>query len=339
MDSKKHVSTPFQTPGYEDMELSTQMVIAEALQRGLTVEILDRKENFIRLSKKDHIEYVKDATRTSKDSYITSFVLGNKLVSKQILHEAGIRVPVGKSYETKESAVADYAPFSKRKCVIKPKNTNFGIGISILESPFALQTFIAAVETAFAEDNSILIEEFIQGIECRFLVIQGKTVAVLHRVPANVKGDGTHTIQELVAIKNQHPFRGEGYKTPLEKIVLGETELQMLSAQKRTPTTIPAQDEIIYLRKNSNISTGGDSLDYTDRVHPAYKQIAEKAAAAASAQICGIDLILSDPNAAPLPQNHAIIELNYNPVLYFHDFPMEGENHHVEKAVLDLLDF
>ena len=33
-----------------------------------------------------------------------------------------------------------------------------------------------------------------------------QTLAVLLRVPANVIGDGVHTVAELVAAKNAHPY-------------------------------------------------------------------------------------------------------------------------------------
>ncbi len=40
---------------------------------------------------------------------------------------------------------------------------------------------------------------------------------------------------------------------------------------------IPELDVIVYLRENSNISTGGDSIDFTDDIHQSYKDIAVKA--------------------------------------------------------------
>ena len=105
------------------------------------------------------------------------------------------------------------------------------------------------------------------------------------------------------------------------------------------PKNIPQAGQTIFLRHNSNISTGGDSLDFTDKVHPEYKKMAQKATQAIGASICGLDIILSHPEKAPTSKNHAIIELNYNPVLYFHDFPYEGKNRQVEKYVLDVLGF
>ncbi|MRB24833.1 bifunctional glutamate--cysteine ligase/glutathione synthetase, partial [Bacillus thuringiensis] len=84
---------------------------------------------------------------------------------------------------------------------------------------------------AFKEDSSVLIEEFINGTEYRFFVLDGKVSAVLLRIPANVIGDGSHTIEELVAQKNLNSLRGMDHRTPLENIQLGELEVLMLKAQ------------------------------------------------------------------------------------------------------------
>lgn len=324
---------------YAQLELSTQIVIAEALKRGVKVEVLDEKDQFLRLSKGKHVEYVQEATRTSKDSYITGFILGNKLVTKKILDEHGVHVPKGKDYRDLKTAIQDYPKFSKGGWVVKPKTTNYGIGITIFKKAPSQKAFIQAVKIAFSHDSSILIEEFIEGIECRFLVIDYKTVAVLQRIPANVTGDGKHTIQQLVAIKNKDPRRGKGYKTPLEYIQISAVEKQILKDQKLTPQSIPKKGQQIFLRHNSNISTGGDSIDYTDKVTYQYKKIAEQAAKAVSAKICGVDMMLQNFAQPVNKNNYAIIELNYNPVLYFHDFPYEGKNRHTGKYLLDVLGF
>jgi glutamate--cysteine ligase len=269
-----------------------------------------------------------------------SEILGNKLVSKQILQENNFRVPKGKSFADKDAALKSHAYFLGRKAVVKPKTTNYGIGISISdEKGFSIPEFKKALDTAFQFDRSILIEEFLEGIECRFLVIGRKCIAVLNRVPANVVGNGKHTIAELVKFKNTDPRRGKGHKTPLEKIELGEVEKAVLKEQHLTTESIPADQEIVFLRRNSNISTGGDSIDFTDTVHPGYKKIAAQAVQTIGAKTCGLDMILKNPAEKPNKKNYGIIEVNYNPVLYFHDFPYQGKNRHVEKAVLDLLGF
>ena len=77
-------------------------------------------------------------------------------------------------------------------------------------------------------------------------------------MPANVLGDGVKTIRELVELKNQNPLRGKGYVTPLEKINLGENEAIFLKQQNKNFDYVPLAGETVYLRENSNISTGGD---------------------------------------------------------------------------------
>lgn len=325
--------------GYEGLELSTQMIIQEAIERQITVEVLDWEDNFIRLTQGDKIEYIKQATKTSADTYIAPLIMENKEVTKIVLKEHNICVPEGVTIKTVEEGLERIVSFWGRDLVIKPKSTNFGLGVVILKWEYSREDVIRAMELAFSYDKSVMIEEFINGKEYRFFVVGDETVAILHRVPANVTGDGSHTIQELVNEKNKDPLRGKGYVTPLEKITLGTIEKEYLAFQGRTFDSIPAEGETIYLRENSNISTGGDSIDYTDDVIDEYKQLAVKAAKAAGAKICGADIMISDIQAAPDESNYAIIEINFNPAIHIHDYPYQGKNRHIENKVLDLLGF
>jgi len=184
-----------------------------------------------------------------------------------------------------------------------------------------------------------MIEEFIPGLEYRFLVVDDEVAAILHRVPANVTGNGSLNIKELVDEKNRNPMRGKGYVTPLETIVLGSFEVDYLTSQGKDINYVPVEGEVVYLRENSNLSTGGDSIDFTDDILDDYKVIAVESARAVGAKICGADIIISDVKARPDRNNHSIIELNFNPILHAHAYPSQGQNRHVEDNVLDLLGF
>lgn len=324
---------------YQGMELSTQILIKEAQVRGLTVEVMDPNDNFIRLQKGNRIEYIKQATRTAADSYIAPLIMENKVVTKLILKEQGINVPAGITVQSAAQALAQYDQFVGKGIVIKPKSTNFGKGVLIFQKNHSVGEYQKAVEYALQYDGSVLIEEFALGKEYRFLVIGDEVAGVLHRVPANVRGDGIQTIEELVVEKNQDPLRGKGYVTPLEKINLGSIEQDFLKLQGKDIQSIPDQGEMVFLRENSNISTGGDSIDFTDEVSEMYKAIAVRAAQAVGAKICGADIIIQDITAIPDPSNYSIIELNFNPAIHIHDFPYQGKNRQVEKKVLDLLGF
>ena len=325
--------------GLEDMELSTQLLLREAVKRGVSLEIMDRKENFIRLKKAGNIQYIKQATKTSLDNYASILAMENKLVTKKILTEHGLRVPKGTEYTNADTAKQDFELLKGQAVVIKPNQTNFGIGITILKENTDEHTFQRAVNFAFKHDSTILIEEFISGKEFRFFVIGHEVVAILHRVPANVTGDGLKSIQELVHIKNQDPLRGKGYRTPLEKIQLGEAEDVFLEMQHKNFDSIPEPGETVYLRENSNISTGGDSIDFTDDIPESYKRIAIEAAKALNVTITGLDMMISDHTQEANTNNYAIIELNFNPAIHIHCHPFKGKNRKLNEKLMDALGY
>ncbi|MBM4302414.1 MAG: D-alanine--D-alanine ligase [Deltaproteobacteria bacterium] len=94
---------------------------------------------------------------------LASALAMNKELSKAIYQMAGLRVPAALAFHR------DKAPSPQEieaklglPVVIKPVNEGSSIGISIAGTPEALQTGLAA---AFALDNRVLAEEFIQGAE------------------------------------------------------------------------------------------------------------------------------------------------------------------------------
>ncbi|WP_252225583.1 bifunctional glutamate--cysteine ligase GshA/glutathione synthetase GshB [Clostridium sp. ZBS2] len=326
----------FKLVGYEDLELSTQILMKESIKRGIKTNIIDRSENFIVLKKGDKVEYVKQATKTSKDNYISVLMMENKVVTKKVLRKAGIRVPMGMEFNSIKDAISELEKFINIPAVIKPKSTNFGIGISIFPSGGKKEDIIKALEIAFKYDNTVLIEEFIQGKEYRFLVIGDKVAGILHRVPANVVGDGVKNISELIKDKNLSPLRGKGYITPLEKIQIDENVELFLKQSNIDINYIPNKDEMIYLRENSNISTGGDSIDYTDDIPERFKKIAVNSSKAIGANICGVDMIIKDYKDET--SDYGIIELNFNPAIHIHSYPYIGKERKIANEILKLLE-
>ena len=323
---------------YSNMELSTQAVIEDAIKSGLKVSIIDENDQFIRLESKEHVEYVKNGNMTSKDSYISPLIMENKVVTKKVLAEKGFRVPKGYEVSSIEEALQKFNYIKNKPIVIKPKSTNFGLGITIFKNgTSSLENYTKAIEFALKEDKDILIEEFIEGTEYRFFVIEGKTEAVLLRVPANVTGDGKHTIRELVEMKNANPLRGDAKKTPLKKIELGEIEQLQLSEQGLNFESILAENEVAYLRENSNITTGGDSIDMTDEVHESYKKLAVEIAEAMMAKVCGVDLIIPNIKDECSKDNYGVIEANFNPMMMMHIYPHAGESRRLSLNVLRML--
>jgi len=120
---------------------------------------------------------------------------------------------------------------------------------------------------------------------------------------------------------------------------LGEAEAMFLKQQNKDFNSIPASREIVYLRENSNISTGGDSIDFTDDIPDSYKRIAVQAAKALNVVISGLDMIIPDVSAEATEDNYAIIELNFNPAIHIHCHPFQGKNRKLNEKLMDALGY
>ncbi len=140
--------------------------------------------------------------------------------------------------------------------VVKPVNTDHGIAVST-----NIQTrreLLSAIDYAFKFAEKVIVEEFFPGQEYRLLVVDFQVRAVACREPANVTGDGKSTIRQLIDKKNAG--RGDDYRHPLLKIIIDEEVNRHLNALSMSPEMILKKGEKVYLRNNSNLSTGATAL-------------------------------------------------------------------------------
>ena len=94
---------------------------------------------------------------------IGSSIAMNKLVSKQLYEQSGLPVPPYMVIErTTAGNVKDWTGRMGLPLVVKPVQGGSSIGVNIVRSKDSLESAVAA---AFAHDNTVLIETYIEGIE------------------------------------------------------------------------------------------------------------------------------------------------------------------------------
>eukprot|EP01041_Mallomonas_annulata_P017226 gene17226-35602_t len=169
------------------------------------------------------------------------------------------------------------------------------------------------------------------------LVINNNLVAAAQRVPAHVKGDGVHSIEQLIEMENRDPRRGYGHENVLTEIDVDRDTLDLLAKMNYTVETVPTKGEIVYLKSTANLSTGGTSIDVTDMVHPENIFLAERISRVIGLDICGID-IMADNLTQPLKENGGVVlEVNAAPGFRMHLAPSEGLPRNVASPVIDML--
>lgn len=317
--------------GYEHFEATTQILIAEILRRKLPFEIIDAGNNLILVKHNNKEFIIHEGTISDANSLIAFWISNDKWMTKQFLQRKGINHAKGILLE--RGYQHDVLDAVQLPVVVKPANTDHGIAVSTNIQTRKEQ--ISAIDNAFKFAEKVIIEEFFQGQEYRFLVIDFQVRAIAWREPANVTGNGKSSIRQLIDEKNDG--RGVDYTHPLLKINIDEEVNRHLNALSMTPDTILKKDKKVYLRKNSNLSTGGDSIDVTDDIPDFYKKVAIEAAKSAGLKIAGIDIIIRDLERVDSNDNYIVVELNAPAMLSMHNYPYIGKNRHVEKYVLDCI--
>jgi cyanophycin synthetase len=271
------------------------------------------------------------AAETDRTSAIGESIAQDKELTKALLKSVGVPVPVGRPVRDAEEAWTVACEIGL-PVVVKPQYGNQGRGVAV--NLTTREQVVAAFEAALQEGSSIMVEKFAPGCDHRLLVVGDAVVAAARRQPPLVVGDGTRTIEQLVAEVNTDPRRGEDHATSLSKLRLDAIGLAVLAEQGLTAESIPAAGQTVILRRNANLSTGGSATDVTDNVHPDLAARAVDAARIVGLDIAGVDVVCVDA-AVPLEQQDGVIvEVNAAPGLRMHLEPSEGKPRKVGEAII-----
>jgi len=274
------------------------------------------------------------ATITCKTSNIAVDIACNKEETKRMLDNASIPVASGSICVDEQDLEACIKKIGY-PIVLKPLDGNHGKGASI--NVLNWEDAVAGLEYAKKYSRRIIVEKFITGFDFRVLIIDNKLVAAAKRVPAHVVGNGSNTIQELIAIINEDPRRGYGHENVLTEIAVDRDTLDLLEKLSYTVDSVPKSGETVYLKSTANLSTGGTSVDVTDMMHPENVFLCERISRVIGLDVCGVD-IMAENLTQPLKENGGcILEVNAAPGFRMHLAPSEGLPRNVASPVIDML--
>lgn len=314
------------------LSLSTTLLVEEAKRRGIKVTI-EHYPMIIRLEYKDHVDYLFHQFISSQ-GYVSSYVCLNKDVAKKYFILKNLPVAVGGKFKlSKKNEIIDFCNSTGWPVVLKPCDGTHGKDVYL--SLGDEQKLLDKIKILEMDATHALVEKMHFGQEYRILATRDKVVGIINRVPANVVGDGNKTIQQLIDQKNSDPRRIN--KQALVLIEIDDSVLEYLNKQGKTLETVPAPGETVFLRENSNLSTGGDSIDCTDIAHDSVKEIAMQAIEAVPGLLYGgVDFLTEDITKDQKDLDHIIIEINSRPMISMHHFPLVGKSRDVAAEIFNL---
>ncbi|MBB6216296.1 cyanophycin synthetase [Anaerosolibacter carboniphilus] len=311
---------------------STKAIEVEARKAGIPI-IRIGKDSILQLGYGVYQRRIQ-ATLTDQASCIAVDISCDKWMTNELLRQNGIAVPEGRIAKNKFEAV-EMANEIGYPVVVKPFNGNQGKGVSLNLN--CDEEVIAAYEAVEKYTTDALIENYIKGKHYRVLVVKDRVIAASERIPAHAVGNGKNTIKELIEIENKNPLRGEGHEKPLTKIQIDEVMLLLLRKNHLTLEDIPEEGQVVYLRENDNLSTGGIAVDVTDQVHEDIKKICIRAADVIGLDVAGIDVTTTDISCPLSDTGGAIIEVNAAPGIRMHHYPSSGTPRNVAKEIISSL--
>lgn len=300
--------TLFLGPGPEaELNPYARIIVDEAYRRGIEVQVDDAGAGIFTLSQGGRRircqESLSDLT-----SAVSMTLCQDKQLTYRALSKAGLKLPAQRLAGSPE----DNAEFlaKQRRLVVKPANGEQGNGVAVdLRTSEDLQK---AIEQARRFDSRVLLESFHEGDDLRILVIGYEVVAAAIRRPAEVVGDGRHSIGALIEAQSRRRQAATGGESriPLDH----ETHRTLRSAGFDYDSVLPAGTRL-RVRRTANLHTGGTLEDVTAILHPQLAEAAVRAARILEIPMVGLDLLVG---AADQPE-YVFIEANERAGLANHE--------------------
>ncbi len=214
--------------------------------------------------------------------------------------------------------------------IVKPNSGSQGTGVALVCNK---TEFYSAMRNIFSYDRIAIVQKPVHGKDYRVVVLDDKIISAYERVPLNITGDGKSTIKELLYIKQQN-FVASGRDTMIK---MGDPRIQnKLKHRDLSFDNIPQLNQKIFLLDNANLSSGGDSLDVTENIHPKFKELAVRLTKDMGLRLCGVDFMI-EGDISEKPDKYWVIEINSAPGLDHYAKIGKAQEQVVEDLYLEVL--
>jgi D-alanine-D-alanine ligase-like ATP-grasp enzyme len=263
---------------------------------------------------------------SSFQSYFTFRATLDKILFRDFMKLLKVSYAEGYAYSRDDASKARQMVQRLGRAVLKPTKGFIGRGVSVDVNS---SMFEAAWDSAWKYSSArVMVERFFEGEEARYLVLDGKCIAVLRRIPPAVTGNGTSTIIELIEAKNR--IRAANPYLRKKPIAMDSHRMAMLQARGLDLDYLPELGEKIPIDSKGNIATGADSEDITDVAHSDYRDIVEYITSKLpNPHIIGYDVLSKDHTSPASPDSYIVVEGNTGSDLMIHYYPMFGQRRNV----------
>lgn len=318
---KNGINQPlFLGPGPEaEFNPYARIIVDEAHRRGIEVQVDDAEAGLFTLIHGSRRVRCRESL-SDLTSAISMTLCQDKSLTHKVLKNAGLRLPAQQLTGSADENLTFLE--EHERVVVKPLDGEQGHGVAV--DLRTIEEVQQAIEAARQYDTRVLLESFHEGLDLRIVVIGFEVVAAAIRRPAEVIGDGQHSIGALIEAQSRRRQAATGGES---KIPQDHETLRTLQAAGYDYDSILPAGEHLFVRRTANLHTGGILEDVTAILHPTLLDAALRAARALDIPMVGLDLMVT---AADQP-DYVFIEANERAGLANH------EPHPTAERFVDLL--
>jgi D-alanine-D-alanine ligase-like ATP-grasp enzyme len=248
-------------------------------------------------------------------------IANDKAFAAYFMAGLGYPVPAGETFyspiwcrvvgsDRNVDAACDYARQIGFPVIVKPNSKSLGAGVARVYGQRELRR---AMRVVFEEtgDRVALVQPIVPGDDYRIVVLDDEVIAAYQRLPLSVAGDGRASVRALLA------GRAAALAAAQRDTRLSVSDRRIAARLRRlglTPEFVPAEGERVVLLDNANLSTGGEPVDVTDRLHRGYTTLAVDVTRDMGLRYSGVD-VLTTGRIDEAPRGHVVLEINPAPGL------------------------
>jgi D-alanine-D-alanine ligase-like ATP-grasp enzyme len=217
--------------------------------------------------------------------------------------------------------------------IVKPNSKSQGSGVSLVWNQKELTS---ALNEIFKGDKVAIVERYLPGHDYRVVVLDNDIISTYERIPLSVTGDGKNSILSLLQ-KKQKSFILSKRDT---KINFDDSRIKLkLKKMGYSLESVLSKNSQVSLLDNANLSTGGDSVDVTNSIHPGFCKIAKELTRDMGLRIAGVDIMVLEGDITKNPKkcSYYIIEINAAPGLDHYVTTGKVQRKNVEAMYLKVL--
>ena len=297
---KNGINQPlFLGPGPQDgLNPYARIIVEEAYKRGIDVQVDDADGGLFTLNHGGRRVRCRESL-SDVTTAVSMTLCQDKRLTHRALAGAGLNVPAQQLAGNADDNLAFLEDHGA--VVVKPVDGEQGNGVAV--NLTTLDEVTHAIEQARRFDSRVLLESFHEGYDLRIVVIGFEVVAAAIRHPAQVIGDGQHSIGRLIEAHSRRRQAATGGESRIPK---DDETLRTIQAAGFDYDSILPAGQRLAVRRTANLHTGGCLEDVTARLHPTLAEAAIQAARALDIPVVGLDLMV---RAADQP-DYVFIEAN-----------------------------